>query len=69
MKMIRLDRNALDSINLGGNAGPLISAGHGDPDGVVTSVVGGLYLRLDGGTNSTLYVKESGTGNIGWVAK
>jgi hypothetical protein len=64
-----LDRNALGSINLGGNAGPLISAGHGDPNGVVTSVPGGLYLRLDGGANSTLYVKESGTGNLGWVAK
>jgi hypothetical protein len=64
-----LDRNALGSINLGGDAGPLISAGNGSPEGVVPSVVGGLYLRLDGGANSTLYVKESGTGNTGWVAK
>jgi len=64
-----LDRNALGSINLGGNAGPLISAGNGNPEGVVSSVAGGLYLRLDGGANSTLYVKESGTGNTGWVAK
>lgn len=64
-----LDRNALGSINLGGDAGPLISAGNGSPEGVVTSVVGGLYLRLDGGANTTLYVKESGTGNTGWVAK
>ena len=63
------DRNALGSINLGGEAGPLISTGYGDPDGVVTSVTGGLYLRLDGGAKSTLYVKESGTGNTGWVAK
>ena len=64
-----LDRNALGSINLGGDAGPLISAGNGNPEGVVTSVAGGLYLRLDGGAQSTLYVKESGTGNTGWVAK
>jgi len=63
------DRNALGSINLGGEAGPLISTGYGDPDGVVTSAAGGLYLRLDGGAKSTLYVKESGTGNTGWVAK
>jgi hypothetical protein len=64
-----LDRNALGSINLGGDAGPLISVGNGNPNGVVTSVPGGLYLRLDGGAKSTLYVKESGTGNTGWVAK
>ena len=48
---------------------PDISAGNGNPEGVVTSVAGGLYLRLDGGAQSTLYVKESGTGNTGWVAK
>jgi hypothetical protein len=33
------------------------------------AVVGSLYLRQDGGTGSTLYVKESGTGTTGWVAK
>jgi hypothetical protein len=63
------DRNAMGSINLRGSRGPLISAGTGDPNGVVTSVVGGLYLRVDGGVGSSLYVKESGTGNTGWVAK
>jgi hypothetical protein len=63
------DRNAMGSINLGGEAGPLISVGTGNPNGVVSSVVGGLYLRRDGGAGSTLYVKEAGTGNTGWVAK
>jgi hypothetical protein len=63
------DRNAMGSINLRGAGGPLISAGTGDPNGVVTSVVGGLYLRVDGGAGSSLYVKESGAGNTGWVAK
>lgn len=24
---------------------------------------------IDGGANTTLYVKESGTGNTGWIAK
>ena len=41
----------------------------GDPEGSVTAGVGSLYTRTDGGTGSTLYVKESGTGNTGWVAK
>lgn len=43
--------------------------GEGDPDGVITAPVGSLFLRTDGGTGTTLYVKESGVGNTGWVAK
>ena len=43
--------------------------GAGSPEGVVTASVGSIYLRTDGGTGTTLYVKESGTGNTGWVAK
>lgn len=31
--------------------------------------VGSLFTRTDGGASTTLYVKESGTGNTGWVAK
>lgn len=47
----------------------VITTGSGSPQSVVTAPVGSLYLRNDGGANSTLYVKESGTGNTGWVAK
>ena len=43
--------------------------GAGSPEGVITAPVGSLYTRTDGGANTTLYVKESGTGNTGWVAK
>lgn len=43
--------------------------GTGDPDGVVTARVGKLFVNTDGGTGTTFYVKESGTGNTGWVAK
>lgn len=43
--------------------------GTGSPESAVTATVGALYLRTDGGTGTTLYVKESGTGNTGWVAK
>ena len=43
--------------------------GSGSPEGVVTAPVGSMYTRSDGGTSTTLYVKESGTGNTGWVAK
>ena len=41
----------------------------GTPEGNVTAPVGSLYLRSDGGASTTLYIKESGTGNTGWVAK
>ena len=43
--------------------------GAGTPEGSVTAPVGSIYLRTDGGASTTLYVKESGAGNTGWVAK
>lgn len=43
--------------------------GTGSPEGVVTANTGTLYSNKNGGTNTTLYVKQSGTGNTGWVAK
>lgn len=46
-----------------------IHRGSGSPEGVVTAPVGHLYLRTDGGAGTTFYVKETGTGNTGWVAK
>ena len=46
-----------------------IISGTGTPEGSVTAPIGTLYTRLDGGASTTLYVKESGTGNTGWVGK
>lgn len=46
-----------------------IHTGTGTPEGVVTAPVGDLYRRKDGGAGTSLYVKESGTGKTGWVAK
>lgn len=46
-----------------------IYMGTGSPEGVVTANVGSIYLRTDGGTGTTLYSKESGTGNTGWGAR
>lgn len=46
-----------------------ILTGTGTPESAVSASVGSLYLRTDGGAGTTLYVKESGTGNTGWVAK
>lgn len=44
-------------------------SGVGTPENNVVATVGSLYTRSDGGANTTLYVKESGAGNTGWVAK
>jgi hypothetical protein len=46
-----------------------IRSGTGSPEGAVTAPVGSLFLRKDGGGGSTLYVKETGTGNTGWTGK
>lgn len=51
------------------SSGPVWRTGSGSPEGVVTAVVGSLFTDTAGGAGTTLYVKESGTGNTGWVAK
>jgi hypothetical protein len=57
------------SVAVGGATGPTWTAGTGSPEGVVTAPVGSLFSRTDGGAGTSFYVKESGTGNTGWVAK
>lgn len=51
------------------NAGPKILVGTGSPESAVTAGVGSLFLRTDGGASTVMYVKESGAGNTGWIAK
>lgn len=53
----------------GDSSGPTMRSGTGTPEAAVTGAVGDLFLRTDGGAVTTLYIKESGTGNTGWVAK
>lgn len=61
----------LRSGNLTLNGGSTIRSGSGSPEGVVTAGHGSLYLRTDtaGGAGTGLYVKETASGNTGWVAK
>jgi parallel beta-helix repeat protein len=44
-------------------------SGAGTPEGAVAAAIGSIYRRTNGGASTSLYVKESGTGNTGWVAK
>ena len=50
-------------------AGPQILCGYASPQSNTVAPVGSIYLRTAGGSTNTLWVKESGTGNTGWVAK
>ena len=44
-------------------------SGHGSPEGVIQAAPGSIYVNVDGGIGSTLYVKESGSGDTGWSAR
>lgn len=46
----------------------MVIVGTGDPTNVVTATQGSLFLRLDGGAGSTLYVLEGPTA-ADWAAK
>jgi hypothetical protein len=52
-----------------GASGPRDYWGTGSPEGVVSAVIGSTFRRTNGGAGTSFYVKESGTGNTGWVAK
>ncbi|MEF3313336.1 hypothetical protein PV433_31080 [Paenibacillus sp. GYB004] len=43
--------------------------GTGSPEGVVTALIGAIYVNESGGANTTFWVKETGSGNTGWKAK
>lgn len=51
-----------------GSGGPTIGTCSGTPEGAEAADVGSIRQRTDGGAGTSLYVKESGTGNTGWVA-
>jgi hypothetical protein len=56
-----------------GNVGPLLPLNiigySGTPEAAVTARIGSILTTSGGGAGTTLYVKESGTGNTGWAAK
>ncbi|HEY0120669.1 MAG TPA: hypothetical protein VGC14_02720 [Rhizobium sp.] len=49
--------------------GPIWSAGAGSPEGVLAAAIGSIWGRTDGAAGTVFYVKETGTGNTGWIAK
>jgi len=53
------------------NAGKTLGifTGSGTPESAVAADVGSTFHRTDGGASTSYYVKETGTGNTGWIAK
>jgi len=42
--------------------------GTATPEGAVTAAVGRFYIDTDAAAGAVLYVKQTGSGNTGWVA-
>ena len=51
-----------------GGGGVYSYEGTGTPEGVLTAPVGATAIDRNGGDGVALYVKQTGTGNTGWVA-
>lgn len=65
-KIVSLNGNFIVGWN--GSTNTVIdTAGNGSPEGVVTASPGSIYRDYAGGTN-TVWVKQTGNGNIGWAA-
>jgi hypothetical protein len=47
----------------------LVFVGVDTPEGAVTAPVGSMFIRTNGGANTSRYFKETGTGNTGWAGK
>lgn len=54
----------LTSLESGGGGGTGNLSGHGSPEGVVTADPGIIYVDIDA---PAIYIKQTGTGNTGWV--
>ncbi|VDS07897.1 hypothetical protein PARHAE_01077 [Paracoccus haematequi] len=54
-------------VDYGGGVRDMV--GNGAPEGVVPGGKSSTYRRRDGAAGSCFYVKESGTGTTGWIAK
>jgi|GEM_PF-3260496 len=54
---------------LGSNNGSEIMGGNGCPEGIVSARVGSIYINSAGASSlDSIFVKDSGSGNVGWVS-
>jgi hypothetical protein len=62
----RTNTTACNDIDLASNI--FDAWGNDTPEGAVTAGISSTFRRLNGGASTSLYIKESGTGNTGWRA-
>lgn len=60
LSSLRLSRLLLDTIQ--------ILKGSGSPEASITAPKGSIYVNINGGPGTTMYLKETGVGNTGWVS-
>jgi hypothetical protein len=53
----------------GGTVLPALFIVEGSPEGILIAPIGSVAMRVDGASKTALYVKETGTGNTGWIGK
>lgn len=59
----------IGAVDILGIIDALITVGRGHPEGAVAAGIGAMFVRLDGDTGATLYVKETGgSSTAGWAA-
>lgn len=59
----------LFATQVGASNYPSVFISSGSPEGVYTATVGSICMNVSGGAGTAFYVKETGTGNTGWVGK
>lgn len=59
--------NGVSFENPGSGTYCFIKSETGSPQSVITAPIGSIFLRTNGAAGTCLYIKESGTGNTGWV--
>ena len=52
-----------------GSSGPRVMSGTGSPEGVVTAPVGSMWTDEAATTGAIRWIKDTGTGNTGWVVE
>lgn len=61
--------HSTDMIQNGGVPTDCWWTGTGSPNSVVSAAVGSFYAQRDGGAGTSMWFKESGSGNTGWLAR
>jgi hypothetical protein len=68
LQLINSAEADFNQLYFGTTSKPSICQGAGSPEASQTAAIGSIYMRSDGGVLTSVYVKQSGAGNTGWLA-